>query len=74
MQQVLDWCFIEEELVSKHWADLKVKDRPEVHPHGVLSDDPVHILLRAKDAVLHNLLLVLSVNWSALWGSLWANS
>jgi len=27
------------------WKALKVKDRPEVHPHGVLTDDLVSVLL-----------------------------
>ena len=36
---------------------LKVKDRPEVHPHGVLTDEQVSVLLAAKDRVLHSALL-----------------
>jgi len=36
---------------------LKVKDRPEVHPHGMLSDTQVCILLSAHDRVLHSALL-----------------
>ena len=38
MSQFLDWCVGEGELQTNPWAALKVKDRPEVHPHGMLSD------------------------------------
>ena len=34
-----------------------VKDRPEVHPHEVLTDKQVSVLLGAKDSVLHSALL-----------------
>ena len=55
---VLDWCVGEGELgLPTPWAALKVKDRPEVHPHGVLTDDQVSVLLAAKDRVLHSALL-----------------
>jgi integrase len=57
MSQFLDWCVGEGELHSNPWEALKVKDRPEVHPHGMLSDVQVNILLSAKDRVLHNALL-----------------
>ncbi|WP_354689804.1 DUF6538 domain-containing protein [Lentibacter algarum] len=57
MQQFLDWCVGEGELHSNPWEALKVKDRPEVHPHGMLSDVQVSLLLSAKDRVLHNALL-----------------
>ena len=57
MQQFLDWCVGEGEIHSNPWGALKVKDRPEVHPHGMLSDVQVRILLSAKDRVLHNALL-----------------
>ncbi|MDB4092277.1 integrase, partial [bacterium] len=36
---------------------LKVKDRPDVHPHGVLTDKQVSVLLAAQDRVLHSALL-----------------
>ena len=36
---------------------LKVKDRPDVHPHGVLTDKQLSVLLAAKDRVLHSALL-----------------
>jgi integrase len=57
MSQFLDWCVGEGELQANPWAALKVKDRPEVHPHGMLSDAQVSVLLAAKDRVLHSALL-----------------
>ncbi|MDC1303690.1 integrase [Ascidiaceihabitans sp.] len=57
MSQFLDWCVGEGELQANPWEALKVKDRPDVHPHGMLNDAQVHILLSAKDRVLHNALL-----------------
>ena len=57
MSQFLDWCVGEGELGANPWEALKVKDRPEVHPHGMLSDTQVCILLSAKDRVLHSALL-----------------
>jgi integrase len=57
MSQFLDWCVGEGELTANPWEALKVKDRPEVHPHGMLSDDQVSILLAAKDRVLHSAVL-----------------
>ena len=57
MSQFLDWCVGEGELQANPWEALKVKDRPEVHPHGMLSDEQVCILLSAKDRVLHSALL-----------------
>ncbi len=57
MSQFLDWCVGEGELQANPWEALKVKDRPEVHPHGVLTDDQVSVLLAAKDRVLHSALL-----------------
>ena len=57
MSQFLDWCVGEGELTANPWEALKVKDRPEVHPHGMLSDAQVSILLAAKDRVLHSALL-----------------
>jgi integrase len=57
MSQFLDWCVGEGELGTNPWEDIKVKDRPEVHPHGVLKDEQVSILLGAKDRVLHPALL-----------------
>ncbi|MDB4091626.1 integrase [bacterium] len=57
ISQFLDWCVGEGELGANPWEALKVKDRPEVHPHGVLTDDQVSVLLAAKDRVLHPALL-----------------
>jgi integrase len=57
MSQFLDWCVGEGELTANPWEALKVKDRPEVHPHGVLTDYQVSVLLAAKDRVLHSALL-----------------
>jgi integrase len=57
MSQFLDWCVGEGELTANPWEPLKVKDRPDVHPHGVLTDEQVSVLLGAKDRVLHSALL-----------------
>ena len=57
MAQFLDWCVGEGELGANPWEALKIKDRPEVHPHGVLTDEQVSVLLAAKDRVLHSALL-----------------
>ena len=57
MSQFLGWCVGEGELRANPCEALKVKDRPDVHSHGVLTDDQVRILLSAKDRVLHHALL-----------------
>ncbi|MBL4873703.1 MAG: integrase [Rhodobacteraceae bacterium] len=57
MQQFLEWCVGQGELQGNPWEALKVRERPEVNPHGVLTDEQVSILLGAKDRVLHNALL-----------------
>ena len=57
MSQFLDWCVGEGELGTNPWEALKVKDRPEVNPHGVLTDEQVSVLLAAKDRMLHSALL-----------------
>ena len=57
MSQFLDWCVGEGELGANPWEALKVKDRPEVHPHGMLTDAQVSVLLAAKDRVLHSAVL-----------------
>jgi len=57
MQQFLAWCVEQGELQDNPWEALKVRERPEVNPHGVLTDTQVSILLGAKDRVLHNALL-----------------
>jgi len=57
MSQFLDWCVGEGELGANSWEALKVKDRPEVNPHGVLTDAQVSVLLGAEDRVLHSAVL-----------------
>ena len=57
MSQFLDWCVGEGELGANPWGALKVKDRPEVHPHGMLTDAQVQYPAQAKDRVLHSALL-----------------
>ena len=57
MSQFLDWCVGEGELGANPWEALKVKDRPEVHPHGMLTDAQVSDTSQAKDRVLHSALL-----------------
>jgi integrase len=57
MSQFLEWCVGEGELGTNPWEALKVKDRPEVHPHGMLTDEQVSVLLAAKDRVLHSAVL-----------------
>jgi integrase len=57
MSQFLDWCVAEGELTANPWEALRVKDKPEVQPHGMLSDDQVSILLHANDRVLSGALL-----------------
>jgi integrase len=57
MQQFLDWCVQEGELEINPWEHLRVRDRPEVTPHKVLTDDQVVTLLKAKDRVLSGALL-----------------
>ena len=57
MVQFLDWCVSEGELEANPWEGLRVKDRPDVHPHGMLTEAQVMILLQAKDRVLHSALL-----------------
>ena len=57
MQQFLDWCVGQGELQDNPWDALKVRERPEVSPHEVLTDEQVSVLLGAKDRVLHSALL-----------------
>jgi integrase len=45
------------ELEANPWEGLAVKAKPEVSPHGVLSDTQVVLLVNSNDWVLHNLLL-----------------
>ena len=73
MSQFLDWCVGEGELGANPWEALKVKDRPEVHPHGVLTDEQVSVLLAAKDRVLHPCTALRAPYGHALRGDLWAH-
>ena len=57
LQHFLDWCVQSGELEANPWEGLTVKAKPEVNPHGVLTDSQVALLLNNKDRVLHNLLL-----------------
>ena len=57
MQQFFDWCVQEEELEVNPWEHLRVRDRPDVTPHQVLTDEQVVTLLQAKDRVLSGALL-----------------
>ena len=57
MQQFLDWCVQEGELGANPWAHLRVRDKPEVRPHQVLTDEQVVTLLQANDRVLSGALL-----------------
>jgi integrase len=57
MQRFLDWCVREDELHSNPWSTLSIRAKPEVSPHGILTDAQVSILLKAKDRVLHSALL-----------------
>ena len=73
MSQFLDWCVGEGELQSNPWKALKVKDRPEVQPHGMLSDAQVSILLSAKDRVLHSAVLFGLLTGMRSGENLWAH-
>jgi integrase len=57
MQQFLDWCVQEGEFEANPWEDLRVRDRPEIRPHQVLTDEQVLTLLQAKDRLLSGALL-----------------
>ena len=57
MQQFLDWCVQEGELEVNPWEHLRVRDRPEVTPHQVLTDAQVRILIAINNRVLSGALL-----------------
>ena len=57
LQHFLDWCVQSGELEANPWEGLTVKAKPEVNPHGVLTDAQVVLLLNRKDWILHNILL-----------------
>ena len=57
MLQVLDWCVEQGELSTNPWEHLTIREKPEVSPHKVLTDEQVVTLLQAKDRVLSSALL-----------------
>ena len=57
MLQFLDWCVEQGELSNNPWEHLSIREKPEVYPHKVLTDDQVATLLQAKDRVLSSALL-----------------
>ena len=57
MLQVFDWCVEQGELSTNPWEHLIIKEKPEVFPHKVLTDEQVATLLQAKDRVVSNALL-----------------
>jgi len=57
MLQVFDWCVEQGELSTNPWEHLTIREKPEVFPHKVLTDDQVVTLLQAKDRVLSSALL-----------------
>ena len=57
MLQVFDWCVEQGELSANPWEHLTIREKPEVNPHKVLTDEQVVTLLRAKDRVVSNALL-----------------
>ena len=57
MLQVLDWCVEQGELSTNPWEHLTIREKPEVSPHKVLTDEQVVTLLQAKDRLLSSALL-----------------
>jgi integrase len=57
MLQILDWCVEQGEVSTNPWEHLIIREKPEVNPHKVLTDDQVVTLLQAKDRVLSGALL-----------------
>ena len=57
MLQFLAWCVEQGELSDNPWQHLSIRERPEVYPHKVLTDEQVAALLKAKDRVLQSVLL-----------------
>ena len=56
MLQVFDWSVEQEDLLTNPWEHLTIREKPEVYPHKVLTDDQVVTLLQAKDRVLSSAL------------------
>jgi len=57
MLQVFDWCVEQGEVSINPWKHLIIREKPEVYPHKVLTEDQVVTLLQAKDRVLSSALL-----------------
>ena len=57
MLHVFDWCVEQGELSTNPWEHLTIREKPEVNPHKVLTDEQVVTLLQAKDRVLSSALL-----------------
>ena len=57
MLQVFDWCVEQGELSTNPWEHLTIREKPEVYPHKVLTNEQVVTLLQAKDRVLSSALL-----------------
>jgi len=57
MLQVFDWCVEQEELTANPWEHLTIREKPEVYPYKVLTDEQVVTLLQAKDRVLSSAFL-----------------
>jgi len=55
--QFLDWCVKQGELSNNPWEHLTIREKPEVYPHKVLTDEQVATLLKTKDRVLSSALL-----------------
>ena len=56
MLQFLDWCVEQGELSTNPWEHLTIREKPEVYPHKVLTDEQVATLLKAKDRMLSSAL------------------
>jgi len=56
MLQVFDWCVEQGELSSNPWEHLTIREKPEVFPHNVLTDDqvvgPVAVWCRTFDSIM----------------------
>ena len=57
MRHFFYWCVEQGELSSNPWEHLTIREKPEVFPHMVLTNEQVVTLLQAKDRVLSSALL-----------------
>ena len=48
MLQLFDWCVEQGELSTNPWEHLTIREKPEVSPHKVLTDEQVVTLLQTK--------------------------